>query len=165
MSTIASPHPPRQAGVPASDVSKDLTFMQTQPLRPTNILEKPNLNYIFLLSSNLHYQTWRLQEPNLSRLDLGATILHTRRNPKADLFLLCSVLSPVTVQLARYIYISKRCEELHMLTLRKDVPSHLIHHKCLPRRVHPHRVSRERSPITNAPLIKSASTTTLPVLW
>ena len=105
MSTIASPHPPRQAGVPASDVSKDLTFMQTQPLRPTNILEKPNLNHIFLLSSNLHYQTWRLQEPNLSRLDLGATILHTRRNPKADLFLLCSVLSPVTVQLARYIYI------------------------------------------------------------
>jgi hypothetical protein len=111
MSTIASPHPPRQAGVPASDVSKDLTFMQTQPLRPTNILEKTNLDSIFLLSSNLHYQTWRLQEPNLSRLDLGATILHTQRNSKADLFLLCSVLSPVMVQLARYIYISKRCED------------------------------------------------------
>jgi hypothetical protein len=164
MSTIVSPHPPRQAGVPASDVSKDLTFMQTQPLRLTNILEKPNLNYIFL-SSNLHYQIWRLQEHNLLRLDLSATILHTRRNPKADLFLLCSVLSPVMVQLARYIYTSKHCEELHMLTLRKDMPSHLIHHKCFPRRVHPHRVSSERSPITNAPLIKPASTTTLPVLW
>ena len=36
---------------------------------------------------------------------------------------------------------SKHCDHCRWLTRSKDMPSHLIHHKCLPRRIHSYSVS------------------------
>jgi hypothetical protein len=87
-------------------------------------------------------QPWPLQEHSPSRCAIPRRDLITTR-PQANFCLLCSVWSPAMEPLERYAHLPHQCAAT--ADPISDVPPHILHHQCLPRRIHPHCVSQAHS--------------------